>query len=88
MGEISVGELRDVEKLYHLEDESGITQKELAGLEIGKSRQRRKSETSTNTRIGRKEKKELNSRIKKLKRNRKELFGRINNRPIGNTGHG
>ena len=33
MGEIAAWKVRDVEKLYHLEDEAGITQKELADLE-------------------------------------------------------
>ena len=33
MYKISAGELRDVGKLYHLEDEAEITQKELADLE-------------------------------------------------------
>ena len=32
MGEIPVGELRDVGKLFHLEDESEITQNELVDL--------------------------------------------------------
>ena len=32
MGKIPVGKLMDVERLYHLEDEAGITQNELADL--------------------------------------------------------
>ena len=68
MGKIQMGELRDVERLFHLEDEAEITQNELADLanrEIAENLGEK--EEISQLQEKEKEKKEANVRILKLK---------------------
>ena len=70
MGKITVGELRDVEKLYSLGEASEIAQNEITDLDNWKevANMDEKEEIGKMQEIKEGEKKDLNTRVKKLKK--------------------
>ena len=89
MDKRSVGKLRDVGRLYQLEDESGIAQIELGDRKIGKLRkiEKKRERKYPNFKNRKKRGERIEFANKEIKKgNRKERSGRTNSRPIGKYG--